>query len=69
MNMILTRDDLIALRAAMAPHSRGKRAIDNLLKQVTSAELRLETELERAVDEELTRYAETLSDPTAGLAL
>jgi hypothetical protein len=69
MNMILTRDDLIALRAAMAPHSRGKRAIDNLLRRMTVAELRLETELEHAVDEELTRYAETLRDPTIGMAL
>lgn len=48
--MIITREDLIQRRAAMKPNARGKRALDAMLVEVTSAELRFERELVAVVD-------------------
>ncbi|MGB3388989.1 MAG: hypothetical protein WBA88_13480 [Pseudaminobacter sp.] len=43
--MIITREDLIQRRASMKPNARGKRALDAMLVEVTSAELRFEQDI------------------------
>lgn len=53
--MILTREDLIQRRAAMKPNARGKRALDAMLVDLTSEQLRFERELEEALMEGIAR--------------
>lgn len=59
--MILTREDLIQYRAAMKPNARGKRAIDAVLVDLTSEQLRFEQGICAAVEAGLSRDPEYLA--------
>jgi hypothetical protein len=49
--LFLTRADVLANIASMPPHARGRRSMEKIARDLTSAELAFEHEIEQALME------------------